>query len=310
MQRAGLAREDADTIGAQETPPHQCSEEKTGGRPCLAADPTLPTLTPAAELEPRGPSGQLMTREGVGSRRRRVKRGSGQRPGGGAQGGAHRPASPAPPPFASGGGTGCSFAPVPPPPLSLSPRSPPPHPPRPTPAPCLTPSHPRPGRAASLGCSGRHTTAPSRAARVASRMEGAVGFRGQTYSPQTPARSPGEVLGDPSLQFPVSPPTSTLLDPKERFPGTRSAFSDPGQDRQKQSRRARSPGRGLACVVISRLRGRGGPSDYNLILLPLPTPQVELRRRSSRWRGWRETTPPKTSLFPRQPEAGLETSGL
>lgn len=141
-------------------------------------------------------------------------------------------------------------------------------------------------------------------------MEGAVGFRGQTYSPQTPARSPGEVLGDPSLQFPVSPPTSTLLDPKERFPGTRSALSDPGQDRQKQSRRARSPGRGLACVVISRLRGRGGPSDYNLILLPLPTPQVELRRRSSRWRGWRETTPPKTSLFPRQPEAGLETSGL
>lgn len=128
-------------------------------------------------------------------------------------------------------------------------------------------------------------------------MEGAVGFRGQTYSPQTPARSPGEVLGDPSLQFPVSPPTSTLLDPKERFPGTRSALSDPGQDRQKQSRRARSPGRGLACVVISRLRGRGGPSDYNLILLPLPTPQVELRRRSSRWRGWRKTTPPKRHCF-------------
>lgn len=122
MQRAGLAREGADTIGAQGTPPHQCSEEKTGGRPCLAADPTLPALTPAAELEPRGPSGQLMTREGVGTRRRRVKRGSGQRPGGGAQGGAHRPASPAPPPFASGGGTGCSFAPVPPAPaLTFSP---------------------------------------------------------------------------------------------------------------------------------------------------------------------------------------------
>lgn len=141
-------------------------------------------------------------------------------------------------------------------------------------------------------------------------MEGAVGFRGQAYSPQTPARSPGEVLGDPSRQFPVSPPTSTLLDPKERFPGTRSALSDPGRDRQEQSRHARSPGRGLAFVVISRLRGGGGPSNYNLILLPLPTPQVELRRRSSRWRGWRKATPPKTSLFPRQPEAGLETSGL
>lgn len=52
-----------------------------------------------------------------------MKRGSGQRPGGGARGGAHRPASPAPPPLASGGGTGCSFAPVPPlaPALTFSP---------------------------------------------------------------------------------------------------------------------------------------------------------------------------------------------
>lgn len=182
---------------------------RLGGARASQQIPHSPRLPRPRNSSRGGPSGQLMTREGVGTRRRRVKRGSGQRPGGGARGGAHRPASPAPPPLASGGGTGCSFALVPPPPLSLSPRSPPPHPPRPTPAPCLTPSRLRPGRAASLGCPGRHTTAPSRAARIASRMEGAVGFRGQAYSPQTPARSPGEVLGDPSLQFPDSSPTST-----------------------------------------------------------------------------------------------------
>lgn len=87
--------------------------------------------------------------------------------------------------------------PPPPPPLSLSPRSPPPHPPRPAPAPCLTPSRPRPGRAASLGCPGRRGTAPSRGWRV----QGAFGDR-------------------PAVSRLPTPPSPT--DRQERCPGTQA----------------------------------------------------------------------------------------
>lgn len=167
-------------LRAQGTARYQCSSGKVlgggevgGGARSSQRIPHSPCLPRPGNW--RGPSGLLMTREGLGTRRTRTKRGSGQRPGGGARGGAHRPASPRPRLSHPAAAQDVLSLGSPRPRSHFLPRSPPPHAPRPAPAPCLTPSRPRPERAASLGCLGRRETAPTR---TASRVEGTVVFRG------------------------------------------------------------------------------------------------------------------------------------